>query len=143
EGYEMIEEFEFERDTFDRQRNAERIELDRRLKALNHRERFVITKRCLIGECKEVFERVSDYITPGYQLKVPLEQAEIATLFGVPPRRISQIERRAKDKLKEVRSDLPVFPHGDPHFVTQRWNDATFNRFSVCAKRDEYPYDPL
>src|SRR5262249_53295481 len=83
DGYEMIEEFEHEPDTFDRRRNAERIELDRRLKALNHRERFVIAKRYLVGQGKEIFERASDFITPGHHLKVTLEQAELSTQFCV------------------------------------------------------------
>jgi hypothetical protein len=45
EGYEMVEDFEYESDTFDRQRNAERIELDRWLNVLDPRERHIIEER--------------------------------------------------------------------------------------------------
>jgi len=104
EGYEMIEEFEHAANTFDRQRNAERIELDRRLSVLDPRERHIIEKRHMINECREVFERVKDYINEGVNLEVPNEQADLAELFGVSARRISQIEAAAVAKLKEVKS---------------------------------------
>jgi hypothetical protein len=81
-----------------------------------------------------------------------VEQAELAKLFGVSARRISQIELRAIAKLKEAKSDSPDFPHGEPHFVTPRWNsllinwsvlcsDPGFKRAELCLK--DYPSYPV